>query len=68
MTDYPFDAYDAAIEFTAVQGGEKVPVHMTLTNADALFAATVDTAEENGTALYDSPSAAPTASSSSPSS
>ncbi|MFD5768865.1 DUF4436 domain-containing protein [Streptomyces sp. NPDC127049] len=53
ITDYPFDAYDAAIEFTAVQGGETVPVRMTLTNADALFSATVDASEENGTALFD---------------
>ncbi|MFD8014394.1 DUF4436 family protein [Streptomyces sp. NPDC058955] len=52
ITDYPFDSYDAAIEFTAVQGGETVPVRTTLTNADALFAATVDATEENGTALF----------------
>ncbi|MFF2780232.1 DUF4436 domain-containing protein [Streptomyces sp. NPDC058052] len=53
ITDYPFDSYDAAIEFSAVQGGQKVPVRMTLTNADALFSARVDAAEENGTVLFD---------------
>lgn len=52
ITDYPFDAYDAAVEFSAVQGGEKVPVHMTLTNSDALFSAGVDASEDNGTAIY----------------
>ncbi|WP_017236505.1 DUF4436 domain-containing protein [Streptomyces sp. SS] len=53
ITDYPFDAYAAAIEFSATQGGEKVPVRMTLTNADALFSARVDAAEESGTAVFD---------------
>ncbi|MEV6204195.1 DUF4436 family protein [Streptomyces sp. NPDC051771] len=52
ITDYPFDAYDAAIEFTAVQGGEQVPVRVTLTNGDALFSAAVDATEGNGTAYY----------------
>lgn len=53
ITDYPFDAYDASIEFTAVQGGQKVPVHMTLSNGDALFSATVDDASDDGTAAFD---------------
>ncbi|MFF8409048.1 DUF4436 family protein [Streptomyces omiyaensis] len=53
ITDYPFDSYDAAIEFSAVQGGERVPVHMTLTNADALFSARVETAEEGGAVFAD---------------
>lgn len=53
ITDYPFDAYTAAIEFSATTGGEKVPVHMTLTNADALFSARVDALAENGTAIFD---------------
>ncbi|MGW5778015.1 DUF4436 family protein [Streptomyces sp. NPDC003863] len=53
ITDYPFDAYDASIEFTAVQGGEKVPVHMTLSNGDALFSATVDDASDDGIAAFD---------------
>ncbi|MEU1865858.1 DUF4436 domain-containing protein [Streptomyces gardneri] len=53
ITDYPFDAYDAAIEFNAVQGGQKVPVRATLTSSDALFAATVDASEEEGAALFD---------------
>ncbi|MCX5394999.1 DUF4436 family protein [Streptomyces sp. NBC_00094] len=53
ITDYPFDTYDAAIEFSATQGGEKVPVHMTLTNGDALFSAGVDASEDTGTAIFD---------------
>ncbi|MET9676111.1 DUF4436 domain-containing protein [Streptomyces sp. NPDC006482] len=53
ITDYPFDAYDAAIEFSATQGGEKVPVRMTLTNGDALFSAGVDASEDTGTAIFD---------------
>ncbi|MFB7586319.1 DUF4436 domain-containing protein [Streptomyces sp. NPDC056169] len=53
ITDYPFDSYDAAIEFSATQGGEKVPVHMTLTNSDALFSATVDASDDHGTAVFD---------------
>ncbi|MFF8840230.1 DUF4436 domain-containing protein [Streptomyces sp. NPDC015130] len=53
ITDYPFDSYDAAIEFTAVQGGEKVPVRARLTNSDVLFAADVTAAEERGAAFFD---------------
>ncbi|MEX0171276.1 DUF4436 domain-containing protein [Streptomyces sp. LMG1-1-1.1] len=53
ITDYPFDAYTAAIEFSATQGGEKVPVHMTLANSDALFSARVDAVAESGAAVFD---------------
>ncbi|MFI8257850.1 DUF4436 family protein [Streptomyces filamentosus] len=53
ITDYPFDAYDAAIEFNAAQGGEPVPVRVTLTNGDALFTAGVDATEVRGTAVLD---------------
>ncbi|WP_426362052.1 DUF4436 domain-containing protein [Streptomyces sp. E-08] len=53
ITDYPFDAYDAAVEFSATQGGEKVPVRMTLSNSDALFAADVDASDDMGTAVFD---------------
>ncbi|MFD8204926.1 DUF4436 domain-containing protein [Streptomyces sp. NPDC059695] len=53
ITDYPFDAYDAAVEFSATQGGEKVPVRMTLSNSDALFSAEVDASDDNGTAVFD---------------
>ncbi|MFE7599674.1 DUF4436 domain-containing protein [Streptomyces sp. NPDC057494] len=53
ITDYPFDAYDAAVEFSATQGGEKVPVRMTLSNSDALFSADVDASDDNGTAVFD---------------
>lgn len=53
ITDYPFDAYDAAIEFSADQGGQKVPVHMTLSSSDVLFAATVAASEDDGTAVFD---------------
>ncbi|MEU5218234.1 DUF4436 family protein [Streptomyces sp. NPDC020807] len=53
ITDYPFDAYDAAIEFSATQGGREVPVRMTLKNNDALFAASVDATADEGTAVFD---------------
>lgn len=53
ITDYPFNAYDAALEFGPVEGGEAVPVRMTLTNNDALFAATVDAYENGGAAVFD---------------
>ncbi|MEV8590784.1 DUF4436 family protein [Streptomyces sp. NPDC051180] len=53
ITDYPFDAYEAAIEFSATQGGEKVPVRMTLTNADALFSTGVDASEVGDAAVFD---------------
>ncbi|MEU6124067.1 DUF4436 domain-containing protein [Streptomyces sp. NPDC047123] len=52
VTDYPFDAYDAALEFGAVQGGEPVPVRMTLSNNDALFSAVVDASEADGVAVF----------------
>ncbi|MCX5206460.1 DUF4436 domain-containing protein [Streptomyces sp. NBC_00237] len=38
VTDYPFDAYAAELEFGAVLAGEGVPVRMTLSSSDALFA------------------------------
>ncbi|MFI6937648.1 DUF4436 domain-containing protein [Streptomyces sp. NPDC050418] len=53
ITDYPFDAYDAAIEFSATQGGEKVPVRMVLANSDALYSGAVDASEINGAAVFD---------------
>ncbi|WP_051854832.1 DUF4436 family protein [Streptomyces sp. NRRL B-1347] len=53
ITDYPLDAYYATLEFGAVQGGEAVPVRMTLSNSDALFAATVDAFETDGIAVFD---------------
>ncbi|MFF8187125.1 DUF4436 family protein [Microbacterium sp. NPDC016588] len=42
VTAYPFDRYATTLEFTAKLGGETVPVHLTLTNRDALFAASTD--------------------------
>ncbi|MFD8639449.1 DUF4436 domain-containing protein [Streptomyces zaomyceticus] len=52
ITDYPFDAYEAEMEFGAVQGGESVPVRMTLVNGDALFSLAVDTSEIRGAAVF----------------
>ncbi|WP_328940761.1 DUF4436 domain-containing protein [Streptomyces sp. NBC_00250] len=52
ITDYPFDAYETEMEFGAVQGGESVPVHMTLSNRDALFSLAVDSSEINGAAVF----------------
>ncbi|MFB0627329.1 DUF4436 family protein [Streptomyces sp. AB3(2024)] len=53
ITDYPFDAYDADIEFGATQGGEKVPVHMRLSNNDVLFSTSVDASETDGAAAFE---------------
>ncbi|WP_329388555.1 DUF4436 domain-containing protein [Streptomyces sp. NBC_01351] len=53
ITDYPFDAYDAAIEFGATQGGREVPVRMRLSNNDVLFSASVDASEIDGAAVFD---------------
>ncbi|WP_330328439.1 DUF4436 domain-containing protein [Streptomyces sp. NBC_00536] len=54
ITDYPFDAYEAPVEFGAVLGGDKVPVRVQLSNNDVLFTASVDTATaKDGTALLD---------------
>ncbi|MDI3417050.1 DUF4436 family protein [Streptomyces luteolus] len=52
ITDYPFDAYAAVLEFGAVQGGEAVPVHMTLSNNDALFSALVEASEADDVAVF----------------
>lgn len=52
ITDHPFDAYETDMEFGAVQGGESVPVRMTLTNRDALFSLAVDTSEIKGAAVF----------------
>ncbi|WP_328787722.1 DUF4436 domain-containing protein [Streptomyces sp. NBC_00273] len=53
ITDYPFDAYGADVEFGAVFGGEKVPVRVTLSNNDVLFSATVDASTVQGIAVLD---------------
>ncbi|MFZ3474513.1 DUF4436 domain-containing protein [Streptomyces sp. 4.24] len=54
ITDYPFDAYGADVEFSAVLGGEKVPVRVLFSNNDVLFSATVESAEaDQGAALLD---------------
>ncbi|MFB7277787.1 DUF4436 domain-containing protein [Streptomyces hydrogenans] len=52
VTDYPFDAYATELEFAAVQGGESVPVRMTLVNRDALFSLAVDASESGGAAVF----------------
>ncbi|MFD9797130.1 DUF4436 family protein [Streptomyces sp. NPDC059070] len=52
ITDYPFDSYATELEFSAVQGGRSVPVRMTLSNRDALFALGVDASEDSGTAAF----------------
>ncbi|GAA2648575.1 MULTISPECIES: DUF4436 family protein [Streptomyces] len=51
ITDYPFDAYGADVEFGAVLGGEKVPVRVTLSNNDVLFSAAVDASTAQGIAV-----------------
>ncbi|MEO3975061.1 DUF4436 family protein [Streptomyces sp. CAU 1734] len=53
IADYPFDAYETAVEFGAELGGEKVPVRVVFANNDVLFAATVDAAAPAGVAFLD---------------
>ncbi|MFJ2768820.1 DUF4436 family protein [Streptomyces sp. NPDC087300] len=54
ITDYPFDAYETTLEFgAAVRDDDAVPVRMTLTNNDALFAADVGAAEAGGAAVFE---------------
>jgi len=52
ITDYPFDAYDTEIDFTASFEGRQVPVNTTLSNSDVLFSTKVDAESANGTAIY----------------
>lgn len=51
VTAYPFDRYEAIMEFTAKLGDETVPVHLVLTNRDALFAASTDAYAEADAAI-----------------
>ncbi|MFF2273540.1 DUF4436 domain-containing protein [Agromyces sp. NPDC058136] len=53
ITAYPFDRYDATLEFTARQGGSIVPVHLELTNRDALFGMTAEGFEESNAAVVE---------------
>lgn len=53
ITAYPFDRYSASIEFTARQGGRVVPVHVSFTNRDALFAASIDAYVEGDSAVIE---------------
>lgn len=53
ITAYPFDLHETRLEFTARQGGKTVPVAVTLTNRDALFAVGADASKEESTATLD---------------
>lgn len=53
ITAYPFDRYTASIELTARQGGTVVPVHVTFSNRDALFAASADAYTEGGAGVVE---------------
>lgn len=53
ITDYPFDAYEAVIEFSAQQGGRNVPVRMALSNSDSLFTARAETVDDPEAAVLD---------------
>ncbi|MCX4782265.1 DUF4436 family protein [Streptomyces sp. NBC_01264] len=54
VTDYPFDAYGADVEFAAVMGHEKVPVRVLFSNNDVLFASTVEASTAgDGAAVLD---------------
>ncbi|MER5758240.1 DUF4436 domain-containing protein [Streptomyces sp. NPDC002082] len=54
ITDYPFDAYGADVQFAAVLGHEKVPVRVLFSNNDVLFASTVEASTaDDGAAVLD---------------
>ncbi|MFE5331686.1 DUF4436 family protein [Embleya sp. NPDC056575] len=53
VSDYPFDHYRTMLEFAAQAGGKPVPVNMTLSNSDALFALDVDASTDDGVAVFD---------------
>ncbi|GCD96087.1 DUF4436 family protein [Embleya hyalina] len=53
VSDYPFDDYRTVLEFAAQAGGRPVPVNMTLSNSDALFALDVDASTDDGVAVFD---------------
>lgn len=53
ITAYPFDGYDATLEFTARQGGVVVPVNVTFSNRDALFAASVEAYAEGDAGIVE---------------
>ncbi|WTW93496.1 DUF4436 domain-containing protein [Streptomycetaceae bacterium NBC_01309] len=52
VTDYPFDAYDTDLEFSALFDGRPVPVRMTLTDNDALFSTDVHPEPAGDTAVF----------------
>jgi Domain of unknown function (DUF4436) len=53
ITDYPFDRYHAAMEFSARQRGERVPVRMVLTNHDTLFNLDAEAQGAEGVARFE---------------
>lgn len=54
ITDYPFDAYGADVEFAAVMGHDKVPVRVLFTNNDVLFSSMVEASTAvDGAAVLD---------------
>lgn len=53
ITAYPFDRYTTTLEFTARMGGTSVPVNVTFSHRDALFAATADAYTEAGAGVVE---------------
>ena len=52
ITDYPLDGYETTMEFSAKQNGDRVPVHMTLVNHDALFTLDAEAEDDGGVAVF----------------
>ncbi|MFF6806172.1 DUF4436 family protein [Streptomyces sp. NPDC012616] len=48
ISDYPFDAYEADIEFWALLGGDQVPVRMLFSNNATLFSVSTTTPAASG--------------------
>ncbi|MFE3442635.1 DUF4436 family protein [Nocardia sp. NPDC059180] len=53
ITDYPFDKYSSNLEFAAQQGGQPVPVRVSLSNSDALFHPTVEGEGTDDAAIFE---------------
>ena len=53
ITAYPFDSYQADIEFAARSDGESVPVHLILSNRDALYSVDATASTVGDTAIME---------------
>jgi hypothetical protein len=48
VTDYPYDRYEARIQFAAIQDGQQVPVLLTLDKVDSMFSLSISGVDAAG--------------------